>query len=174
MEPKGPAESHLTESELFGLALPPAGEPEALPRHLSDCLSCSRAFSEWKTAVRDLADEAPEVLRRRASSEWDALASRTMKAIHRSRIGRRRLSVRVALAAAAIAAFFAIALPLWRGQTKPARSAASEPAAVLSAEDQADDALLRDVARLSRSEDEPSRLWSSLAPEPGSTEEERL
>src|SRR5713226_5005943 len=44
---------HLTEGDLFTLAVPPAGEPEALPRHLSECSSCSRALSEWKTAERD-------------------------------------------------------------------------------------------------------------------------
>ena len=174
MDPNGKSDAHLTEPELFTLALPPAGEPEALPRHLSECPRCSRAFSEWKAVVRDLADEEPEALRRRTPEQWDALANQTLAAVRRSRIGRRRSSVRWAVAAAAVAAFFVVAVPVWRGRPTSERPAAKEAAFTLSAADQADDALLRDVARLTRSEDETSRLWSSLAPEPSSTEDDRL
>ena len=174
MDPNGKMDAHLTEPELFTLALPPAGEPEALPRHLSECPGCSRAFSEWKAAVRELADEEPEALQRRTPEQWDALADKTLAAVRRSRIGQRRFSVRWGLAAAAVAAFFAIAVPLWRARPASPRPAVKEAASTLSAEDQADDALLQDVARLTRSEDETSRLWSSLAPEPSSTEDDRL
>ncbi|HEX7252662.1 MAG TPA: hypothetical protein VF376_07265 [Thermoanaerobaculia bacterium] len=174
MDPTDRPDAHLTEPELFTLALPPAGEPEALPRHLSECPRCSRAFSEWKAAVRELAEEEPEALRRRTPEQWDALADQTLEAVRRSRIGRRRVSVRWALAAAAVAAFFAVALPVWRGRSASERPAAKEATTTLSPQDQADDALLRDVARLTRSEDESSRLWSSLAPEPSSNEDDRL
>ena len=40
---KPDSERHLTDAELFALAAPPTGEPEALPRHLSQCQACSRA-----------------------------------------------------------------------------------------------------------------------------------
>src|SRR5690242_10736875 len=110
MDPNGKSDAHLTEPELFTLALPPAGEPEALPRHLSECPRCSRTFSEWKSAVRELADEEPEALRRRTPEQWDALADKTLAAVRRSRIGQRRFSARWAVAAAAVAAFFAIAV----------------------------------------------------------------
>jgi hypothetical protein len=174
MEAKENAAGHLSDAELFTLALPPAGEPEALPRHLSDCSRCSRAFAEWKTAVRELAEEDTEALRTRSQQEWEALERRTIDAIARSRIGGFRVSTSQALAAAAVVTFFAIALPLWRGRESASRSASSTPAAQLSTQDQADDTLLKDVARLSRAEDDSSRLWSSLAPEPSSNDDDRL
>lgn len=165
--------AHLTDPELFTLALPPAGEPEALPRHLSECGTCGRAFSEWKAAVADLADEEAEILRRRSGEDWEELENQTIAAIGRTRIGARRLRARWALAAAAVLALLAVALPLW---LKPPAAAPvpSTPSAVLSAQDQADDALLHDVARLARAEDDASRLWSSLAPEPAAAGDERL
>ena len=54
---KHDSERHLTDAELFGLAAPAAGEPEALPPHLSTCQECSRALQEWKASVRALAAE---------------------------------------------------------------------------------------------------------------------
>jgi len=39
-------EKHLTDAELFALAAPATGEPEALPKHLSTCRTCSRALQE--------------------------------------------------------------------------------------------------------------------------------
>src|SRR5262249_62351655 len=110
-----------------------AGEPEALPRHLSECLPCSRALSEWKAAVRELADEEPEALRRRTPEEWDALADKTLEAVRRTRIGRRRSPVRWALAAAAVAAFFAIVVPLWRERPASRRPAAKQATSALTA-----------------------------------------
>jgi hypothetical protein len=163
---------HLTDPELFTLALPPAGEPEALPRHLSECGECARAFSEWKTAVADLADEEADVLRRRSATDWEALEDQTIAAIGRTRIGASRHRARWALAAAVLA-LLAAALPLWL--KPPARAPApATSAAVLSAQDQADDALLHDVARLARAEDDASRFWNSLAPEPAAPGDERL
>jgi hypothetical protein len=137
-------------------------------------MTCSRAFSEWKSAVREFADEETEALRRRSPEEWEALEDKTIEAIRRARIGRRRLPARWALAVAAALAFFAVALPLWRGREWTPPAAAAPQAAPLSAQDAADDALLRDVARLSRGEDDASRLWGSLAPEPASAGDERL
>jgi hypothetical protein len=174
MEPKAPASDHLTDTELFTLALPPAGEPEALPRHLSDCVTCSRAFSEWKGAVRELANEQAETLGKRSAEEWQALEDSTIEAIRRARIGRHPFSVRWALAIAAALALFALALPLWHQRERLAPGVATAQVAQLSPEDQADDALLRDVARLARAEDDAASLWGSLAPLPSSGDDDRL
>src|SRR6516162_5748342 len=60
---------HLTDAELFTLALPPAGEPEALPGHLLECAACGRALQTWKAAVRDLAREDAGPMGRRSERE---------------------------------------------------------------------------------------------------------
>jgi hypothetical protein len=166
------AGAHLTEADFFTLALPPAGEPEALPRHLSDCADCSRHFSEWRSAVRELGNEGMETLRGRTAADWEALEDRTIERIRRARQPK-RTSLRWAVAIAASLLLFALALPLWRSRERAERisSAATQ---VLSPQDQADDALLRDVARLARSEDDNSRLWREIAPEPSAAEEDRL
>ena len=70
---------HLTDAELFTLAVPPVGEPEALPRHLSECFRCSRALQEWKLAVREIADEDTEALDRRTPAEWEGLENATIR-----------------------------------------------------------------------------------------------
>jgi hypothetical protein len=58
-------------------------------------------------------------------------------------------------------------------KTGPAAARQSDATlATFSAQDQRDDLLLRDVARLSQGEDNGS--WSTLAPEPAGTEEEQL
>ena len=88
MDTKVPG-AHLTDAELFGLALPPAGEPEALPAHLSECGACGRALQAWKTAVRDLAREGAEPIDRRTPAEWKTAGDRTLAAI-RSAGSRRR------------------------------------------------------------------------------------
>ncbi|HSP95063.1 MAG TPA: hypothetical protein VLU06_10960 [Thermoanaerobaculia bacterium] len=162
MEPKTD-NRHLTDGELFNLAVPPVGEPEALPRHLSECWSCSRSLQEWKSAVRDLADEETEELDRRSSADWEALEEKTIEAMRRADRARRGPAVKwaVSIAAALLLAIFLI----------PARKPGGTIAA-FSAQDQKDDALLRDVARLSQGEDNGS--WSTLAPEPAGTEEEQL
>jgi hypothetical protein len=163
---------HLTDPELFTLAIPPVGEPEALPQHLSECLACSRALQEWKSAVRETADEEMEPLERRSAAEWEALENRTIEAMRGSARGRRQAALRWAVPAAAAALLLAgLLLP----SRRPARSAAPRAETVatqLSAQDQRDDALLRDVARLSRGEDVAP--WNGLAPEPATGEEEQL
>lgn len=165
---------HLGDAELFTLAIPPVGEPEALPRHLSECLSCSRALQEWKAAVREAADEEMEPLERRGEAEWEGLENRTLEAMRDAGRRRRDAAMRWAVPAAAAALLLAgLLLP-----ARTDRSAGQRPdttvAAQLSAQDQRDDALLRDVARLSRGED--GGAWNRLAPEPGSgaPDEERL
>jgi hypothetical protein len=159
---------HLSEAELFGLAVPPAGEPEALPGHLSECLSCSRALLEWKAAVRDLADEGADAIASRCDEEWEALEQKTIAAIRRSRLRRHQISWRWMATVAAALLLFALLLPLRRGATRPAAKAptASAPSGEMSAQDQADDALLRDVARLSRGDESVGDDWGLLVPDP--------
>jgi hypothetical protein len=69
-----------------------------------------------------------------------------------------------------------LAFPVIRKSVRGADNASGRAAtAAMAAQDQKDDALLRDVARLSRGEDGGS--WSTLAPEPGATmtpEDEQL
>ncbi|HMF08925.1 MAG TPA: hypothetical protein VKJ00_07290 [Thermoanaerobaculia bacterium] len=158
-------QGHLSEAELFGLAVPPAGEPEALPGHLSECLACSRALSEWKAAVRELASEETEAIDRRSDAEWTALENKTITAIRRLRAGR-RASWRWVAAIAAALALFAVALPLRHRGPRSATARASVPSAEMSPQDRADDALLRDVARLSRGDESADEDWSSLVPDP--------
>ena len=161
-------DAHLTDPELFGLALPAAGEPEALPRHLSECLTCSRALQEWKSAVRELAQEGTDVLGRRTAADWEALEERTLQAIRGARPSR-RVPLKWAVAIAATLLIAALAVPVRKAfQARPA----PVTVAALSAQDASDDALLRDVNRLARGDD--SAPWSTLAPEPASTTEEKL
>ena len=170
MEPKT-VDRHLTDAELFNLAVPPVGEPEALPRHLSECWSCSRSLQEWKSAVRDLADEETEELDRRSSAEWEALEEKTIEALRGADRTRRGPAVKWAVS---IAASLLLAILLMPAR-KPGRAAAAQPGGTIapfSSQDQKDDALLREVARLSQEEDNGS--WSTLAPEPAGTEDEQL
>jgi hypothetical protein len=163
---------HLTDAELFTLAVLPVGEPEALPRHLSECLRCSRSLQEWKLAVREISDEETEALDRRSAAEWEALENRTIEAMRRAGRKSRAPAVKWGVSIAASLLLAVLLLPSLR---KTGGVAPAQPAAALSAEDQKDDALLRDVARLSRGEDYGS--WSTLAPEPGAArgaEEEQL
>lgn len=166
-------DQHLTDEELFALAVPPAGEPEALPRHLSECFRCSRALQDWKSAVRELADEEVAALDKRTPAEWEALENETIEALRRSRRSVRRQALKWVVSIAACLVVAVLLLPA----RKSVRLEAARPATAtqLSAQDQKDDALLRDVARLSRGEDSGS--WNTLAPEPGSeksAEEEEL
>ena len=163
---------HLDDEALFALAVPPAGEPEALPRHLSECLRCSRALQDWKSAVRELADEEVAPLERRTPAEWEALENETIAALRRSRRSVRRQTLKWVVS---IAACLVVAVLLLPARKSDRRAAPSTSAAQLSAQDQKDDALLREVARLSRGEDSGS--WNTLAPEPSSeanSEEEQL
>lgn len=164
------ATPHLTDPELFTLALPPVGEPEALPRHLSECLGCSRALQEWKAAVRETADEEIEPLERRTAAEWESLENRTIEAMRRARRGGPSPVIKWGLSAAAALLLGVLLLPARKSDRVPEAPSASR-IAMASAQDQSDDTLLRDVARLSRGDDAPS--WHGLAPVPaGSTAEE--
>jgi hypothetical protein len=164
--------THLTDAELFTLAVPPVGEPEALPRHLSECFRCSRALQEWKLAVREIADDDMAALDHRTPAEWESLENETIAAMRRA--GQKRAPiVQWAASIAAGLLLGALLLPAIR-QTVSGGSGRTGAAAT-AAQDQKDDALLRDVARLSQGEDSGS--WNTLAPEPGTsggTEEEEL
>jgi hypothetical protein len=165
---------HLRDAELFSLALPPTGQPEALPEHLSDCLACSRALAEWKNAVRELAVDDAAPIASRSPAQWTAAEDRTLEAIRRLRPPRPRPLLRWALGAAAALLVGAIVVVAARRpeNATAARKAASSPE--WSAQDQADDALLRDVASLSRGEN--AGAWTTLAPDPKTPapEEEKL
>jgi hypothetical protein len=164
---------HLTDADLFTLAVPPVGEPEALPRHLSECFRCSRALQEWKLAVREIADDEMEALDRRTPAEWKSLESETIAAMRRAGTNRRAPIMQWAASIAAGLMLGVLLLPAIRKSVSGASGRTA--AAATAAQDQKDDALLRDVARLSQGEDSGS--WSTLAPEPGAsagTEEEQL
>lgn len=157
---------HLTDEDLFRLALPASGEPEALPPHLLQCPACARALTEWKGAVRDLGEEDEDALARRPADEWIAAEEATLAGIRKSGLpGRRRRNLPWALALAA-SFLLAVLLVTQRG-TRETSPPVFEETTGLSAEDSADDALLREVALLARGED-GGGLWNSLAPLPES------
>ena len=154
---------HLTDAELFGLALPPAGEPEALPAHLSECSACGRALQTWKSAVREMAREDTGPIGRRTPAEWTSAEERTLAAIRRSRV-RSRFPVRWAVGLAAALFVGAVLLPARRA-TRAVAAGPAEQTEELSAADLADDALLRDAAVLARGES--AGVWNAFAAEPG-------
>jgi hypothetical protein len=161
----GPA-VHLTDDALFALALPAAGVPEALPAHLLECQRCTRALAEWKNAVRDLEERDEDVLERRTAEEWSAVEDATLSTIRREGApgrGRARM-LSWALPVAASLLVFALLMTGKQGSTPLPE--ASDDTAGLSAQDKADDALLRDVDRLASGEDTSSG-WGALAPDPG-------
>ena len=166
--------SHLTDDELFGLALPPAGEPEALPPHLLACAACGRAFQEWKGAVRDLGREEVEPLARRTASEWRAAEDATLERIRREGARRRRRLPVWAIGLAAAVLVAVVLLPDRPAAVRERAARASRTAAVseLTGQDAADDALLRDVARLARSDD--AGAWDGLIPQPPATDGSKL
>lgn len=148
------SESHLSDAELFALAAPAAGEPEALPRHLSGCQSCSRALQEWKASVRQLAEEEVDAINRRSPDQWNAAAEATMARVRRAaQPGRTRRPLRWALGIAASLLILALAIP--RRESAPVASALPETSG-LSEVDREDDRLLRDVAFLAQGDDMPS------------------
>ena len=166
---------HLTDQELCTLAVPAEGAPEALPLHLSECPVCARSLAEWKSALATVASESGS-LEARTEVEWDSAARATMERIRRSgsvRVfpGGRALasrSTRWGLGAAAAVLLAVLLLP-----ARPAPVTAPSPVepdrtAELSSQDQADDALLRDVARMSRADDDFGDL-GGIAPEPRSS-----
>ena len=154
---------HLTDDELFALVVPPAGAPEPLPVHLSDCLRCSRALAEWKRALSEIGDEDREVIDARSADEWRTAEEATLAAIRRSGAPGRRAAKTLgwALPVAAVLALFALLV----GDRSTRDPAAFDDPSGLSAEDRADDALLRDVDRLASGED-AANGWSELAPDP--------
>jgi hypothetical protein len=157
---------HLTDDSLFALAAPTAGLPEALPPHLMECLACSRALTEWKSAMRELADRDEEALAGRSPEEWTAAEDATLAALRRAGApgrGRPR-TLRWALP---MAASLLLVLLLVPGRDVPSGTVPSleDEVAGLSAQDRADDALLRDVERLAMGE-ETAAGWDDLAPDP--------
>jgi len=177
---------HLTDAELAALAVPAGISPEALPAHLSECLACTRALSEWKEGLAAIADETG-FIESRTAAEWEEASHATMARIRRSRSSAPSPAWRWAVAVAAALFVAVVALPLrsiWGSRPgsiteatsasglasdRPARSA--RPASYrteLSQQDQVDDLLLRDVARMSRAEDDLGDPLDALAPEPRS------
>ncbi len=169
---RGGIAGHLTDEELFGLALPPAGQPEALPGHLLECSRCGQALQEWKSAVQQLGDEEVEPIAARSEAEWRAAEDRTLEAVRRSGMRRRFRGLPWAAAALAASLLLAVFLLPARQSQSPAPLSprdSSAQASELSPQDAADDALLRQVAQLSRGED--GGVWDGLAAEPGAERE---
>jgi hypothetical protein len=157
--------AHLTDDELFGLALPPAGQPEPLPAHLSACRTCSRALQEWKQAVGELSHEADEAFSSRSAADWDARGRETMERLRRAGSPGRRVSRQafVGLLLAASMLLFAWLAP----RTPPPGPVPAAESAELSPADQEDDALLRDIQRVARGEE----VWNPLASEDSISDE---
>ncbi len=149
-------EGHLTDAELFALAAPATGDPEALPRHLSRCRACSRALQDWKAAVRALADDETRELDGRTPEDWRAAEAATMAAIRRAgRPGRRPRPWRWAVGVAASLVLVFLAVP--GRKPMPVASLVPTPAAEapeLSAADRADDELLREASFLAAGGDD--------------------
>jgi hypothetical protein len=164
MDTKAPT-PHLTDAELFGLALPPAGEPEALPGHLSECGACGRALQAWKMAVRELAQDDAGPIGRRTDSEWRAAEERTLAAL-RGAGARRRFPLRWAAGLAAAVLVAVLLLPV-RGSllSRPAPATPAGESGELSAGDRADDKLLHDVNRMARGD--AGGVWNAFVAEPG-------
>jgi hypothetical protein len=167
--------THLTDEELFGLALPPAGEPEALPPHVLSCARCGRALQEWKAAVIELGEEDVAPVDARSTAEWRAVEDRTLESLRRVTPRRSRRAI-VWAAGLAAAVLLAILIAPGRqasvAKTRAVGSGSSPHTSEMSPQDAADDALLRDVAKLSQGDD--AGAWGGLVPEPGSAEESRL
>lgn len=160
---------HLTDDALFALAVPTAGVPEALPPHLMECLACSRALTEWKSAVRDLGERDEETLSERTPEEWAAAENATLAAVRRAGApGRGRpQTLKWALPIAA-SLFLVLLLVPGRDVTSPTPVSNDETAG-LSAQDRADDALLRDVEALAGGE-ETAAGWDEFAPDSSETQ----
>jgi hypothetical protein len=148
------ADRHLTDAELFALAAPASGEPEALPKHLSTCRACSRALLDWKGAVRALAEKDAGEIGRRTEDEWRAAEDATLERLKKAAPARRR--VHPLRWAAAIAASLLVAVLLLPSKRPPVNAASapatpiatSSSASELSPADQADDDLLRQASFL--------------------------
>lgn len=150
---------HLTDAELFSLAAPASGEPEALPRHLSQCQRCTRALQDWKAAVSQIGGEEVRELEERTVEDWREKEEATMAAIRRAgRSGRRTHPLRWAIGIAASLLLLALAMPRKDSPGTAAGPAASDGMALLSPSDSDDDALLRDAEYLAQGGDEHSDL----------------
>jgi hypothetical protein len=154
---------HLTDDELSALAIPPSGAPEPLPAHLSACLACSRLLAEWKSALSDLGNEDEEVIARRSAEDWRVAEDATLAAIRRAGPPGRGRARTLKWALPAAAALLLLGFLI--GERRPASPVAFDETTGFSADDRADDALLRDVDRLASGEDAGSG-WSALAPDP--------
>jgi hypothetical protein len=163
---------HIPLDELYALAAPPVGEPEALPAHLAVCRSCGRAFQTIQKAFADVGRSAELAAAERTPLEWNQAERNIMAKVRglgipmRRPRPRRRRAVWGGLAAASVLLVVWIARTNLGSGGKAVRMAAgSGSAASMSPADQADDKLLRDVARLSEG-GEPSPDWKDLAPLP--------
>lgn len=159
-----PIEGHLSHDQLFALAVPPAGAPEPLPAHLLDCLACSRALAEWKSALREIGAADENALARRTPEEWNAAEGVTLAAIRRAGPAGSGSSRPLGWAVAAAASLLLFAF-LVGGRDAATTPVAFDDSSGLSVQDRADDALLRDVDRLASGE-EAGPGWSSLVPDP--------
>jgi hypothetical protein len=161
---------HLSDGELFALALPPTGAPEPLPRHFSECLRCSRALADWKIAVRELADEDEQVVAGRSPEEWRAVEDATLSMIRRAGAPGRGGAgmLRWALPVAASLLLFGLLVGRRDDAAVPIApvDVVDDPVG-LSVEDRADDVFLRDVERLASGEE---AAWGELAPDPAGTD----
>lgn len=153
---------HLTDDALFALAVPTAGVPEALPPHLMECLACSRALTEWKAAVRDISDKDDEALAARTPEEWTAAEDATLAMVRRAGApgGGRPQLLKWALPLAA-SLFLVLLLVPGRDVSAPPAAPVDDTAG-LSAQDLADDELLRDVEWLAMGEDSATE-WDEPA-----------
>jgi hypothetical protein len=152
--------AHLSDDELFALSLPTTAAPEPLPSHLLDCLRCSRVMADWKSALHDLAEEDEAAVDRRSPEEWRNAGDATLESIRRSGPpGRSRVRT-LAWALPVAASLFLVAVFAVR---RPSAPVSFDDTAGLSAQDRADDALLRDVDQMA-SGDESAAGWSTLAP----------
>jgi len=146
---------HLGAEDFFLLAFPPAGQPEGLPAHLSECEPCRRRFAEWERAAREIAGR-PET----PAPDFESAVMERVRRLPAPRSRRSRRTWAAGLGAAAC-----LALAFWAGTRVRAVSARFPDApATMSAADRADDALLRDVSRLV--DEEESLGWRELAPLP--------
>jgi hypothetical protein len=153
---------HLDPEDFFLLALPPAGEPEALPSHLSVCGLCARQLAEWQNAARALG-----ALEGAPSEQFERVV---MERVRGSRKPSSHRAVRRIRSVLAVAACLAGAFYLGtRKAPTPRPPAESVSAAPMTEADRADDELLRDVSRLVSDED--AAPWKSLAPLPGPAED---
>jgi hypothetical protein len=163
---------HIPFDELYALAAPPAGEPEALPAHLAVCRTCGRAFQTIKQAIVEIGYEADNATARRTPADWSQAEREVMAKVRalgtparRSHPGKRRAIWGGLLAASALLAFWLVRINLETGPKPEPMTAQATSSASMSPADQADDALLRDVARLSEG-GEPAPDWKDLAPLP--------